>query len=305
MAVGAVSGCGVGQALRPRPTALPKVSISPTAAASPTRLPAAATPRAAATPTQLATETPSSRQATPASTATTLALATAVATSTPKPSPTVPTGPAISVSRIKTNDNVVTLTFDAGADRGKADQLLVYLESVGIHVTFGMTGRWAETNPDLVREIAVQGHDFMNHTYDHRSWTGLSAKPAVLTPKDRAAELWKTETILQDLAGVNPRPLFRPPYGDENASVLRDAGEAGYHYSILWTVDSTGWERAPIKQIVDRCLGKVVTGAIYVMHVGVESLDIDALPQVVDGLQAKGYRFATLRALLAANPENG
>ncbi|HUX87963.1 MAG TPA: polysaccharide deacetylase family protein, partial [Chloroflexota bacterium] len=94
------------------------------------------------------------------------------------------------------------------------------------------------------------------------------------------------------------------PYGDENASVLRDVGEVGYHYSVLWTVDSTGWEGSSIKHIVDRCLGKVETGAIYVMHVGVQSLDIDALPQVVDGLRAKNYRFAMLRELLAANPEN-
>ncbi len=293
VAAGAASGCNISETLRPRSTIRPTVVASPTAGV-------ATTPFRAATPTLVATATAVPSQVVASPTLTPVPSPRATPHPSLRPSPTVPTGPAVSVSRIKTTDKVVTLTYDAGADRGKADQLLKYLQSAGIHVTFGMTGRWAESNPDLVRQIAIQGHEFMNHTYDHRSWTGLSARPAVLTSKDRLAEIQQTETILQSLAGVSPRPLFRPPYGDQDASVLRDVGEAGYHYSILWTVDSTGWKGAPIKQIIDRCLNNAQPGAIYVMHVGVESLDIDATPQVVEGLRAKGYQFATVGEMLAA-----
>ena len=53
----------------------------------------------------------------------------------------------------------MALTYDAGADRGDAADLLAYLEEVGVKVTFGMTGRWAESNPDLVRRIVLDGDE--------------------------------------------------------------------------------------------------------------------------------------------------
>ena len=66
----------------------------------------------------------------------------------------------------------VALTYDAGADRGNTKDLLATLERDGVKATFGMTlERWAEENPDLVRQMAGDGDGFINHTYDHRSFT--------------------------------------------------------------------------------------------------------------------------------------
>ena len=44
----------------------------------------------------------------------------------------------------------------------------------GVTASFGMTGRWAEQNPDLLRRIVREGHHLINHTYDHESFTGRS-----------------------------------------------------------------------------------------------------------------------------------
>ena len=49
-------------------------------------------------------------------------------------------------------------------------------ERSGIRATFGMTGKWAQANPDLVRRMAADGDQLMNHTWDHRSFTGLSTR---------------------------------------------------------------------------------------------------------------------------------
>jgi peptidoglycan/xylan/chitin deacetylase (PgdA/CDA1 family) len=227
--------------------------------------------------------------------------ATAPPTSTPPPPPTPTldrTSPAISISRFRISQPIVTLTFDAGADRGDAPRLIAFLRSAGILATFGMTGRWAENNPDLVREIVLDGHELMNHTYDHRSLTGLSRRPGVLAREDRLAEIDRTDQIVRAIAGVSPKPLFRPPYGDQDASVLRDVALAGYRYSILWTIDTLGWKGASVAQIVDRSLRDAGPGAIYVLHVGERSLDAVALPTVVEGLRGRGYRFATVGDLL-------
>ena len=62
------------------------------------------------------------------------------------------------------------------------------------------------------------------------------------------------------------------------------------------------WRGLPATQIVDRCLRLAEPGAIYVLHVGALSQDIEAVPAIVAGLRSRGYRFATLDELLAAPP---
>lgn len=211
---------------------------------------------------------------------------------------------AVTIRRFSVATKVVALTFDAGADRGHTPALLALLKSDGIKATFGMTGRWAESNPDLIREMVVDGHELMNHTYDHRSFTGVSARPPVLTRAGRIDELKRTDSIVHSLTGGWIGPLFRPPYGDQDASVLQDVRADGYRYSILWTVDSGGWQGHSVQQIVDRCLKGAQPGAIYVFHVDSSSHDVEAMPAIVAGLRSRGYTFATVGGLLHLPPES-
>ena len=80
--------------------------------------------------------------------------------------------------------------------------------------------------------------------------------------------------------------------------MLRDVAAAGYDYTIMWTVDSLGWNKLPARGIVDRCLGRAAPGAIYLFHVGAESQDAQALAPIIEGLRAKGLEFATVEDLL-------
>jgi peptidoglycan/xylan/chitin deacetylase (PgdA/CDA1 family) len=161
-----------------------------------------------------------------------------------------------------------------------------------------MTGRWAESNPDLMRRIVSDGHELMNHTYDHRSFTGFSASPPVLNLADRIDEIERTESIVRELTGSTTKPLFRPPYGDDDGSVLEAVAAAGFRYSVKWTVDSLGWRGLATADIIDRCLREVVPGAIYVLHVGIGSHDIDATRNIVEGLRTRGYRFESVGRLI-------
>ena len=77
-----------------------------------------------------------------------------------------------------------------------------------------MTGRFAETYPDLVRRMVHEGHTLINHTYDHASFTGNSTGASPLTRDERFAELDQTESIIRTLTGATTYPYFRPPYGD-------------------------------------------------------------------------------------------
>ena len=232
------------------------------------------------------------RTAAPSPATETTAPGTTEATSTP-------VQPAGVVTRGDPSRRVVALTFDAGADAGFTREILDTLRSEGVRASFSVTGLWAEQNRDLLLAITADGHQLINHTYDHASFTGPSTGRPPLTAAERALELSRTETTVYHLTQRSTRPYFRPPYGDIDEGVRRDAAAAGYGTIVMWTVDSLGWNHATADEIVARCLAQAEPGAIYVMHVGSESQDAAALPRVIAGLRADGYAFVTIDELLA------
>jgi peptidoglycan/xylan/chitin deacetylase (PgdA/CDA1 family) len=172
--------------------------------------------------------------------------------------------------------------------------ILDTLASNGITAAFGITGRWAEANPDLLRRIVNEGHSLINHSYNHSSFTGYSSHELTLTREQRWDQLDRTEAVVQQIAGATTFPYFRPPYGDYDASVNADVGARGYHYNVMWTVDSMGWNGYTQDAIVERCLSMAAPGAIYIFHVGSASQDGPALQRVIDGLRGRGYAFVPL-----------
>jgi peptidoglycan/xylan/chitin deacetylase (PgdA/CDA1 family) len=213
---------------------------------------------------------------------------------------TGPATPARIVVSGSTHLQIVALTFDAGADRGYAGRILSVLERNHVRASFGMTGRWAQQNPDLVRAMARDGDTFINHTYDHQSFTGYSSNAAPLTTGARTLEILRTEQSVKSLTGLSTKPYFRPPYGDYDAATVALAGRLGYRYMIMWTVDSLGWAHLQSAGILARCLAALHPGDIYLMHVGSQSQDAYALPAFISAAKRRGYRFVTIPLLLAA-----
>ena len=189
---------------------------------------------------------------------------------------------------------IVAFSFDAGSDAGYTSQILDTLAANGITASFGMTGRWAERNPELIRRIVADGHTLINHSYDHASFTGLSTNSQPLTQAERWEQLDRTEAAVQSLTGATTKPYFRPPYGDFDESVNADVGARGYRYNVMWTVDSGGWTGISANEITRRCLDLAEPGAIYVFHVGSGSQDGPALQGIIDGLRAGGYEIGSV-----------
>jgi peptidoglycan/xylan/chitin deacetylase (PgdA/CDA1 family) len=196
-----------------------------------------------------------------------------------------------------TDRRAVSFTFDAGSDAGYTSLILDTLADNGITAYFGLTGKWAEENPELVGRIVGEGHGLINHSYDHSSFTGLSTGRLPLTREQRWEQLQRTEGIVSE-AGGTTIPYFRPPYGDYDESVNIDVGALGYRYNVMWTVDSGGWRGISEGDIRQRCLDGAEPGAIYVFHVGSASSDGPALQTIIDGLRADGYAFLPLNEIL-------
>jgi len=255
----------------------------------------------------------STRTATPPPSFTSTAVESPAAAATRAPAATVrpapPADPGRGSSQIVQHGTSgrpeIALTFDAGADRGNAAAILDALDAAGVKGSFGITGAWAQANPDLVRSMVVDGHMVFNHTWDHRSFTGYStagSDEGVLDSADRIKEIKDTAQEIRDLTGYDTAPYFRPPFGDYDDGVLADVASAGYSVTVMWSCDTLGWNGATVDQIMTRCGDAAQAGDIILMHVGAGSADSDALPQMIQTLRSAGFDLVTVDQLLAPTP---
>jgi peptidoglycan-N-acetylglucosamine deacetylase len=217
----------------------------------------------------------------------------------PPPPPDPGTGPSTIIDGGTNGRLEVALTFDAGADTGYAAEILDLLREEGIEATFGMTGVWAEENPELVQRMVAEGHQLMNHTWDHSSLTGANTQMPPLTPEQVAEQLADTEAVVRDLTGYEMRPYFRPPYGDYDEDSLRYLYDNGYSETIWWTCDTRGWAGWGAQQIIDYCTTNIAEDEILLLHVGAAAVgDFEALPGLIQFFRDNGYSFVTIEQML-------
>jgi len=190
------------------------------------------------------------------------------------------------------SSNKIALTFDAGASPAPTPSILKTLKSAGLHVTFFLTGKWCEKNPELVKQIAADGHEIGNHTYSHPDLRKLGDDAIV-------EQLRKADDLITNLTGKSAKPLFRPPFGGRDKRVLAVAGEQGYR-SVYWSLDSFDAYKKGItsRQIEDRILERIQGGDIVLMHCG-SAATAAQLGDLISKLQQRGYQIVKVSDLTA------
>jgi peptidoglycan/xylan/chitin deacetylase (PgdA/CDA1 family) len=192
----------------------------------------------------------------------------------------------------------IALTFDAGADRGYAEEILDLLKAEGIQASFGIMGQWAQENPDLLQRMIDEGHMLFNHSWTHASFTGFTTQSAPLTTEERWQELQLTEQAVLELSGYQLQPWFRPPYGDYDESSLRDMAAVGYTKVLLWSCDTRDSLGATAEEILNNCIYNAQPGRIVLMHVGAQSEAYAALPTMIAFLREQGFSFVRADRIL-------
>lgn len=176
----------------------------------------------------------------------------------------------------------VALTFDDGPG-AHTSRLLDILAAHGVKATFYTVGRQIEQRPRVIRKMAAGGHQIGNHTYDHPQLTAVSA--------DAVRRQIATTDALLRAQGVTPSTV-RPPYGSYNTSVLQVLGSLG-HGAVNWNVDPRDWEARHTPTVVQRVTSAARPGAILLLH-DVHPTSVDAVPQIITTLKARGYHFVTV-----------
>jgi peptidoglycan/xylan/chitin deacetylase (PgdA/CDA1 family) len=289
------------RATEPAPTAAPPTPTQPAPAPAATVLAAAIeTPAASVAAFSQAVPTVGTDSAAAQSASGGLRALPAVQADRPPPPPDPGTGLSEIVESGPNDRLEVALTFDAGADTGYAAEILDLLRDEGIHATFGMTGQWANDNPDLVRRMVAEGHQLINPTWDHASLTGANTGLPPMTPDQVTQELTDTENVVRDITGgYELRPYFRPPYGDYDETSLGYLEDNGYYLSIWWTCDTHGWDGWGSDKIIGYCTTNLSHDEIILMHVGAAATgDFEALPGMIDFFRNDGYLFVTIEQML-------
>jgi peptidoglycan/xylan/chitin deacetylase (PgdA/CDA1 family) len=188
----------------------------------------------------------------------------------------------------------IALTFDDGPGPYTPGVLDV-LERYHVHATFFEIGEMLRYfGASTLRELR-DGDVIGDHTETHPEMARLSAH-------EQHEQLFEQMARIQLLGG--PRPvLFRPPYGSYDSTTMRELHRL-HLLMVLWSADTDDYLQPGVPVIVQRALAGAHPGAIILMHDagGTRTQTIAALPAIIEGLRARGYRLVTVPQLLHDDP---
>ncbi len=105
-------------------------------------------------------------------------------------------------------------------------RILDLLDELNVRATFFVVGTVAAVYPDLVRSVALRGHEIGSHTYQHKAFCRT-------TLTDFRADIERSRKQLQDLSGQPVLGFRAPQFGIGSANretFFRVLAEVGFKY---------------------------------------------------------------------------
>ena len=194
-------------------------------------------------------------------------------------------------------EKTVYLTFDDGPS-ARTPELLAILEEYDIKVTFFVVGRESEEARQWMRDIVAAGHTLGIHTYSHDYNKIYESVEAYLEDFNAMYNL------ILEATGTAPQ-VFRFPGGSVNAyngatyrDIISEMVRRGFVY-FDWNRMSGDAVRGnvPAETLVENALDRAdsLRRVILLMHDSTRFTNVvEALPQIIEGYQEAGFRFAAL-----------
>ncbi|MCB1511951.1 MAG: polysaccharide deacetylase family protein [Hyphomicrobiaceae bacterium] len=215
-------------------------------------------------------------------------------------------------------EKVVALTFDLCEQpyeiTGYQGTIVDYLRAHGIPATFFAGGKWMLTHRQRAQQLMADPlFELGNHAWEHRNFRILAGDK--LHHEIEGAQL-AYERVHDDLAkrSCRMRPgaqlahrqapprlsLFRFPFGACSPAALKAVANAGL-LAIQWDVAAADpWKGQTVARMTKHVLAHAKSGSILIFHANGRGWKTgDALPGIISGLKARGFRFATVSQLLA------
>lgn len=190
------------------------------------------------------------------------------------------------------DENTVWLTFDVGYDNGNAEKILDALKEKDVQAAFFICGNVIDTCPDLVKRMHTDGHMVLNHTDKH---TDLSSASADVIK----SELSALEDKFKNLTGDDMKKVVRPPEGNYSEKCLKELTDMGYT-TMFWSFAYKDWineEQPSVEKAMQTITSRLHPGMIALLHSN-SSTNAEILPEMIDTVRDKGYRFGRIDELL-------
>lgn len=191
------------------------------------------------------------------------------------------------------NIETKTIAFACNIDWGNEHipKMLEIFKKDDIKITYFPTGKWAEKNKEVLKDIYNYKHEIGNHGYSHLDYDKLNYER-------NKEEIHKADIIINDILGMKPK-YFAPPSGAFNDNTIKAANDLGYEV-ILWSIDTIDWRNDSTKDlIIDRVTKKAHNSAIVLMHPTEET--VKALPEIIKFLYENGYKIGTISDVMKNN----
>ena len=205
-------------------------------------------------------------------------------------------GETITSGKVADGKKLVALTFDDGPYPPFTQNLLAVLEEKQIKATFFVVGNNASKYPEVVRQIAEQGHEVALHAGEHKDFLKLNSS-------ELAGNISSGKNMLEELTG-KPVKYIRPPHGFRDWAVMEEASHNGLKV-VNWSVIPRDWTNPGAQVIADRVCKDVFPGAIVLLHDGdapsqtaSREQTVEATAIIIDELRKQGYNFVTVSQLL-------
>ncbi|MCD4793433.1 MAG: polysaccharide deacetylase family protein [Bacteroidales bacterium] len=162
----------------------------------------------------------------------------------------------MNIKCISEDKSKIHLTFDDGPDPNTTPKILKVLKKYNKKATFFCIGEKIEKHPEILKQIAEQGHEIGNHSYSHSYYFDFFRTSKVIK------ELDKTNKLIKKISGKDCI-IFRPPFGVTNPNIAKAVKKLNLE-TIGWSIRSL--DTVKDKKTVLKRLEKAKPGNIVLFH---------------------------------------
>jgi peptidoglycan/xylan/chitin deacetylase (PgdA/CDA1 family) len=186
----------------------------------------------------------------------------------------------------KDTGKYIALTFDDGPTSTTNDVLDV-LQKYNVKATFFLIGQNVNNNTlNIMKRQVNMGCELASHSYTHEDMSRMSASQV------RNQQQW-TASAIKNAVGAEVK-FFRAPYLSVSNTMHENVG-----VPFIQGITVNDWEASTsVQQRVNGVLNNARDGQIFLLHdFQGNSQTVQALPQIIEGLQRQGYTLVTVSEL--------
>ncbi len=185
-------------------------------------------------------------------------------------------------------EGVIGLECAVSWNAAALPELITLLREKDVHITFLVSGEWAQDNQELLVQMVRDGHEI--GTMGQDPMRDGNAKAVV-------ADIEQSIQTIHAVSGVRPVLYYSGTRAVNNST--RAARQLGLTH-VLCTADLLSG-RGTAQDILSRALDQPFDGTILLIQPTAEA--VKAMPACLDGLRQQGFRIVTVSETLGEHTQ--